>query len=726
MERIGSYLSYLYLLRVPILAWSLLVFLPILSVPRRSPLGSLLRGVFDLSGRGAGQFTISFALVAFVSFMAAVAAGLTARLIVLDGEARFSAGAIPTQQPGIKLLFRLAALTSPFPLLFLTLVETYYGNDLGPLKLFAGIAGIVLGVVAFFLIMTLVHDWLWDLAFIRNDLRNAGEDIQKIAKYRPNIVLDVIAGGLGAAIGLAGKIVKFSPRGYVVPATGRLWNRHAFALIHLFLSLAFYVGLYLTKWNRFANTAPPRVPTLCLLLALIMLGCFALSGLTFFFDRFRIPLLSLIALYAVFSEQFPQTDHFYSSRTLEHVPSTLQTGSRNCRESDDSPVVLVAASGGGIQSAAWTAIVLSGLKQDLQTEGFRFDCSIRVISSVSGGSVGAMYFADAYGPDGTLPQVTGNLPDYQVVQNAEASSLDAVAWGLAYPDLGWTIAPFLKGIGLRPFTLLSGQNLTNDRGTALENAWRTTPGLKQATLSHWRQDTSQGSRPAIIFNSTIVETGERFLISTTDLERSPSQRESSAQGRRLFSDLYQDRDLDIVTAARLSATFPYVTPAARIWEHDAFAKSYHLADGGYYDNYGIVSLLDWLDFRARAGIPYPKKVIIIQIRGFRTQSSPLPSQRHGSLFDVFQPLETVLNVRSTGQFSHNQVDMSFAQRENAYPFPVCTVDFEFDEQDDAGDPVEPPLSWHLTFVDKYFLHDFWSSPQMLKKRKEFKDRFLEP
>jgi predicted acylesterase/phospholipase RssA len=726
MDRIGSYLSYLYLLRVPILAWLLLVFLPILSVPRRAPIGSLLRGIFDLSGGGAAQLATSFALVAFVSLMAAVAAGLTARLIVLDGQARFSAGPIPTQQPGVKLLFRLAAFTAPLPPLALTLIETYRGNGLGALKLLAGIAGVALGVLAFFLIMTRVHDWLWELAFMRNDLRKAGGEAQQIANYKPNVVLDLLAAILGTGIRLAGKIVKVSPRGYVVPATGKLWNRHAFALIQLFLSLAFYVGLYLTKWNRFATTAPPSVPTLCLVLALIMLGCFAMSGLTFFFDRFRIPLLSLMALYAVFSSQFPQTDHFFLSSKLEPVPSTLKSSNRNRTATDDSPVVLVAASGGGIQSAAWTAIVLSGLKQDLQQEGFRFDCSIKVISSVSGGSVGAMYFVDAYGPDGTLPQVNGDLRDYPVVQSAEASSLDAVAWGLAYPDLGWTIAPFLKGIGLHPFTLLNGRNLTNDRGTALENAWRTTPGLKEATLSRWRQDASAGYRPAVIFNSTIVETGERFLISTADLESSPNRQGSSERGRELFSEFYADRDLDIVTAARLSATFPYVTPAARIWERDAFAKAYHLADGGYYDNYGIVSLLDWLDFRAKEGIPYPKKVIVIQIRGFPTQSSPLPSQRHGSLFDALQPLETVLNVRSTGQFSHNQVDMSFAQRQNAYPFPVYTVDFEFDEQDDSGDPVEPPLSWHLTFLDKYFLNDFWSSPQMQRKRQEFKTRFLEP
>ncbi len=312
MDLIGSYLSYLYLLRVPILTWLLLVLLPFLSVPRRAPLGSLLRGIFDLSGGGFGQLAVSFALVAFVSFMAAVAAGLTARLILLDGEARFSAGPIPVREPGVKLSFRLFALLAPLPLISLALIETYYGNNLGFWEILAGMLGVAVGIIAFFFTTTGLDDWLWDLAFVRNDLRkakawdqalsrddprNAGADVEQKSRYKPNLLLDSIARCLAAIVGLAQQIVALSPKGYivppkpvphgyVVPPREKLWNRHAFALLHLILSIAFYAGLYLTKWNRIATIAPPRIPTLCLLLALIMLGCFAMSALTFFFDRF--------------------------------------------------------------------------------------------------------------------------------------------------------------------------------------------------------------------------------------------------------------------------------------------------------------------------------------------------------------------------------------------------------------------------------------------------------
>ena len=59
----------------------------------------------------------------------------------------------------------------------------------------------------------------------------------------------------------------------------------------------------------------------------------------------------------------------------------------------DDRLIVVAASGGGIQAAAWTAQVLSGL--DTENDG-NFGPKVRLISAVSGGSVGAMYFVDAY------------------------------------------------------------------------------------------------------------------------------------------------------------------------------------------------------------------------------------------------------------------------------------------------------------------------------------------
>ena len=130
-----------------------------------------------------------------------------------------------------------------------------------------------------------------------------------------------------------------------------------------------------------------------------------------------------------------------------------------------------------------------GLRQDL---GDRFDRSLALVSSVSGGSVGAMLFLASY-DQGRLAPV-GALEAYPPVVDSVRSSLDDLTWGLVYPDLIWSLVPFLKGVGAGH--LFTGPNLTSDRGTALERAWELTDGVKTGTLRRWQEEARAGARPA--------------------------------------------------------------------------------------------------------------------------------------------------------------------------------------------------------------------------------------
>jgi hypothetical protein len=67
-----------------------------------------------------------------------------------------------------------------------------------------------------------------------------------------------------------------------------------------------------------------------------------------------------------------------------------------------------------------------------------FSKSIRLISSVSGGGVGAMYFVNQFTATGGLP---AEKELTQVVADAQTSSLEDVSWGLAYHDLWHVILP---------------------------------------------------------------------------------------------------------------------------------------------------------------------------------------------------------------------------------------------------------------------------------------------
>src|SRR5262249_10638790 len=143
----------------------------------------------------------------------------------------------------------------------------------------------------------------------------------------------------------------------------------------------------------------------------------------------------------------------------------------------------VAASGGGIRAAGWTAQVLTGL----QREDPRFAPSLRLISAVSGGSVGTMYYVGAFpGPAGPPPASRD-----QIVDLSRRSSLNDVAWGFAYPDLWRTFTPFVP-------------TSATDRAWALEQAWGREWPHRGETLRDWRDATAAGRRPAIAFNATLV------------------------------------------------------------------------------------------------------------------------------------------------------------------------------------------------------------------------------
>jgi hypothetical protein len=55
---------------------------------------------------------------------------------------------------------------------------------------------------------------------------------------------------------------------------------------------------------------------------------------------------------------------------------------------------------------------------------------------------------------------------------------------------------------------------------------------------------------------------------------------------------------------------------------------------------------------------------------------------------------------------------------------VDSVEFEFSATDAFGDPVEPPLSWHLTAAQKAILLQVWKQKrEIAEQRAEFKRLF---
>jgi hypothetical protein len=292
-----------------------------------------------------------------------------------------------------------------------------------------------------------------------------------------------------------------------------------------------------------------------------------------------------------------------------------------------------------------------------------------------------MYYLDRFGNHG-YPE---DLPS--IFESSTKDSLDAVGWGLTYPDL-------LRFIGL-PFLVPT----MVDRGTAVEEDWRSELKYPQASLASWRTKVQQGKLPIPIFNATLVEDGRRFLISPITLQEKSKYKSIS------FNELYPNFDINVATAARLSATFPYVSPVCRP-NNPKTRENFHVADGGYFDNFGVctsVQLLDELLTAKNCEIP---RVLFLQVNAFPepVASNNAPSAP-GWLMEVVGSLQALLNVRSSTQTANNAVAIKLLRQK--WQEKVEIADFSITFPRDFDKKYSAPLSWKLTEAQKDAIMKAW-------------------
>jgi len=246
----------------------------------------------------------------------------------------------------------------------------------------------------------------------------------------------------------------------------------------------------------------------------------------------------------------------------------------------EKPVLtVVAAAGGGYRAAYWVGLVLDALKERESAAGGRgiIDDSIFLFTGASGGMVAASYFVATR----TDTRNTGNgmvdLLDREIAQpigevnrfedrfrNARRDSLTPVVKKWLRHDLPGFVwqTPF-----------------DTDRGSELELSW---PTLAGARFIDFTEGQREGWRPSIIFSPMLIDSGKPLLVSNLDLD---FLAKSDSRALELFKrfPLAQSK-LTLATAARMSASFPFVAPAAEL----PVENGDRVVDAGYYDNDGIV------------------------------------------------------------------------------------------------------------------------------------------
>jgi hypothetical protein len=682
------WIEYVYLLRFQIAAAAILaVALPLAYyfVP------SLFVGLFDARGFS------SFLFIVWAAFELAWTILVTTRLVFVYGPARFvRATSIEPKPvgPGLVTVFGLLAVP--------VVAILFLGTDPSDVSLSAKLLATVLGPLLAIAVLALTAS----LHFAIEDPGNSAELIfpsfgflakgaqtkssfwESVGRYLDRWLPDQLKPGV---LDTSGELP-------------RLLSGHEMATIALGVFLLLYASLGVLFSPKWWN--PDREPAaMFFLLVLLNVLTWLFSGASFFLDPTRLPVFSTLLAVSLFSGLFG-TDHKYvinEPRTgqFDVPPSVVVVKWKEARGKNQKTAVVVATAGGGIRAAAWTAEVTTRLQQD--GCGAMSD-SLLLVSSVSGGSVGSMFIVAPYEEKGKYPSSDDELRAVRF--NAQRSSLSAVGWGLAYPDLFRTV-PILGSIFVSE---------TFDRGWSLEKTWSTAlkrkDNEKTPVLSDWRKDVSEGHRPAVIFNGTASESGERFLISSTD---------GSFRGAEQFFELFPSRDLDVSTAARLSATFPYASPLAKASMLGGSRRGYHVGDGGYYDNSGLLSAVEWLTEAKKDLEGYEVVLILIDAQ----PGEPKPGSSWSWQKQMVGPIETLLHVRTSSQQVRSSIELDMVEKyleshavdtspppqpkaksEPGLAMKVTTDKFLFWSPMDS----DPPLSWHLTKTQKKEIGEAWGLP----------------
>ncbi len=264
---------------------------------------------------------------------------------------------------------------------------------------------------------------------------------------------------------------------------------HKRAAYFFVASLVFVIGL---GWAYYpGHDWSVLLPAIVIVLCLLMLLTWVFGFIGFVFDKDRVPVVAVLVLAGVLLQFLVPNAHVYEATPwpdeVAQVPADEAIAARIAQADEQRPVVAVAASGGGIRAAYWTALALERLTEEIP--GVEKD--IALISSVSGGSLGSMYFLNN--------QFFAPGAARQASVASGTSSLSATVWGFTYLE-----GPrLLVGSALNPY----------DRGWAQEVTWSHLMSDPDRSLSSVAAAVKQGTCPLPVFNACLQETGQRYVIS---------------------------------------------------------------------------------------------------------------------------------------------------------------------------------------------------------------------
>ena len=504
----------------------------------------------------------------------------------------------------------------------------------------------------------------------------------------------------------------------------------------LFSVILFIIFTTSTGQMQVAGWFAPASLVLLSVAAWIAFGSFFV---VYFGKLVRLPILTPLILLALLFSYFNWNDNHEVRHFNQAITSPPQDFDRafqawwDARADKDNyknrpyPVFIITAEGGGITTGYLTAAVLTAI----QDRAPAFAQHVFAISSVSGGSIGSAVYA------GFATRCTNNLPADKLplawkdrrsgpLQNSadavlKDDYLSPLLSALLYPDLVQRFLPVAinrwdRARALEERLETSWVNhATCDGATPLG-----TRDLSQSFYDFFGSFPSS-STPAIFFNTTSVETGERMFVTNLLPHNNPHFDTLPA-----LAEVNKGFNLPFSSAACLSARFPVVTPAGFV---TAGGHKFSYDDGGYYENSGTATGYNILMSLQMDGRGLYDSLLQMRLQGGKTATIipiiirigfPLPPTRNTrdeindsslaerakykgtGLNEIMSPIRTLLNTRGARRndaVRQMQTAMQNLQGPQTGDRPDCSLGCMFSFELNSS-KVALPLGWLLSIKSR--------------------------
>ncbi|MBI1769619.1 MAG: patatin-like phospholipase family protein [Bacteroidetes bacterium] len=365
--------------------------------------------------------------------------------------------------------------------------------------------------------------------------------------------------------------------------------------------------------------------------------------------------------------------------------------------SEKPKMVFLCVSGGGKRAALWA---LNSLQySDSVTHGKLMENSV-LITGASGGLIGASYFREL-----KLRKMLGEpVNPYSSIHRNKISTdnLNPLIFSLLANDLF---------VGFTKFQY-AGINYERDRAYTFEDQLnRITFGYLDKPITDYARFEKQGMIPLAILTPTVVNDGRKIYIASRpvsfmnyEINRSyASSKISGLDFQRFFLD-HGAAQLRFLSALRMSATFPYITPNTSLPTEPRI----QIMDAGISDNFGLSDAVRFLYAFKDWVAENTSGVVFVSIRDSPKLRDISPATGSTIVDDITQPISSVYN--NFENFQDINSDLLIGEAHSWLSAPIFRIDIQYQAENYVPilqkmdsirqNNARASLSWRLTTREK--------------------------